>query len=397
MYENVMVALDNSEGSQRALAAALGLARVCGARLTGAHVYAASLHYERFRHLEPSLPAPYQSEEKLAYQREVHDDLIGRGLRIISDSYLDVFERACRGAQVPFERKALEGRHYERIVEDARATVYDLVVVGAHGLGRTERSGLGSVCERVLRLAGCDVLVVREPDPPGAGPVAVAADGSAHAFAALDLASALARAAGGEVTALAAYDPYFHGVAFKSLSGVLSDEAAQLFRFREQERLHDEIIDQGLLDVYRSHLESARRRAERAGAGLRTEVLEGKPVDAVAAWLERSRPSLLVVGRHGIHRGAGVTLGSTAENLVRIAPCNVLVSARGAVAEPVAEPVAKGPAELRWSPEAEARLKRVPGFVRGMARRRIEGFARERGAGEISLELYEQARGHFGM
>ena len=46
------------------------------------------------------------------------------------------------------------------LVMDERA---DLVVIGTHGRGGLDRALLGSVADRVIRLAPCPVLAVREP------------------------------------------------------------------------------------------------------------------------------------------------------------------------------------------------------------------------------------------
>src|SRR5256886_8585177 len=43
-------------------------------------------------------------------------------------------------------------------------------------------------------------------------------------------------------------------------------------------------------------------------------------------WAEEIKPSLLLLARHGAHRIEGTQLGSQAENLVRLAPCNVLLA-----------------------------------------------------------------------
>jgi radical SAM protein with 4Fe4S-binding SPASM domain len=50
------------------------------------------------------------------------------------------------------------------------------------------------------------------------------------------------------------------------------------------------------------------------------------------------------------------------------------------------------PRTLRWSAGAEARLARIPSFVRGVVARRLEEFARERGAEEITEEMMGQVR-----
>jgi len=58
---------------------------------------------------------------------------------------------------------------------------------------------------------------------------------------------------------------------------------------------------------------------------------------------------------------------------------------------------AGGPAPIRWTAAAEARLANVPEFVRPMARTGIERFAREKGALEVDERILDAAREFFGM
>lgn len=51
----------------------------------------------------------------------------------------------------------------------------------------------------------------------------------------------------------------------------------------------------------------------------------------------------------------------------------------------------------RWTPEAQAKLKNIPFFVRTQARQRIEELARMAGAEEVTVEMVEQARLEFGQ
>ena len=55
------------------------------------------------------------------------------------------------------------------------------------------------------------------------------------------------------------------------------------------------------------------------------------------------------------------------------------------------------PVAIRWTAAAEARLAKVPEFVRPMARTGIERFARERGASEVDENVLDAAREFFGM
>ena len=63
-----------------------------------------------------------------------------------------------------------------------------------------------------------------------------------------------------------------------------------------------------------------------------------------------------------------------------------------------ARPVpASEPPPVRWTAAAEARLEKVPEFVRPMARTGIERFARDKGAPEVDETILDAARDFFGM
>jgi len=46
---------------------------------------------------------------------------------------------------------------------------------------------------------------------------------------------------------------------------VLTEKASKVFRFNEQEQLHEEIIDTGLAKIYQSHLEIGRSWSRTTG------------------------------------------------------------------------------------------------------------------------------------
>ncbi len=52
---------------------------------------------------------------------------------------------------------------------------------------------------------------------------------------------------------------------------------------------------------------------------------------------------------------------------------------------------------LQWTPEARAKLKNIPYFVRTQARQRIEQLAREAHLDVVTVEIVEQARAEFGQ
>src|SRR5207244_9960317 len=190
-------------------------------------------------------------------------------------------------------------------------------------------SQLGSVTERFVRRVPVDTLVVRNLDPLEArtGPIVVGLDGSPQSFHGLQLGLALARALGRPLQAVAVYDPYLHYAMFNGIVGVLNEKASKIFRFKEQEQLHEEIIDTGLAKIYQSHLEIARKLAADEGVDLQITLLDGKCFEKILTFARKEQPLLLIIGRVGVHSDEHeVDLGSNTENLMRLAPCNVLLT-----------------------------------------------------------------------
>jgi hypothetical protein len=54
-------------------------------------------------------------------------------------------------------------------------------------------------------------------------------------------------------------------------------------------------------------------------------------------------------------------------------------------------------ADPTWSDEAEQRLARIPGFVRGMVRRLYVDWAESKGIAEITVEVMDKARAELGL
>jgi nucleotide-binding universal stress UspA family protein len=436
VYREVFVPVDNSQPSDWALERAIELCRKSGGRITGNHVYAARLHDVRFRQLETGLPAQFQTPEEIKRQRKIHDKLIEKGLQLIADSFLDQLGKKCQAAGVALTRQLLEGINYEEIVnevnrgagrlpgligfdpnraagydggekvrgdvqvgengrlvaedEDAAARLvgssgrsYDLVALGAHGLGRQRFSQLGGVVARALRGIEKDMLVVRDDRPFEGGRFLVCVDGSSYSYNAMKAALELAQAFGGSLYVCSAFDVEYHHVVFHNIKDVLSYQASKVFKFEEQEELHNNIIDKGLLKLCQANLKRAEVMARQyPDVPLKTQILIGKPFQVILQWAEEIKPSLLVVARHGAHRIEGTDLGSQAENLLRLAPCNLLLAGTvGIRPEDIPWIEEDGQAGLPWAPEAEVRILRVPPFAQGIARRAVEEYVTEHANG----------------
>ncbi|HZI94743.1 MAG TPA: universal stress protein [Patescibacteria group bacterium] len=283
----------------------------------------------------------------------------------VSDSYLDLMEECCRTAAVKFERKTLDGRHHRMILEDIEQNHYDLVIMGALGAGAVDESQLGSVAERVVRGAGTDVLIVKDliPDPDGA--ILVAVDGSPQSLEALAAAVEFGRSTGRPVEGIVVGEGHVSGKASVAL-------------------------------------ESARLAAAAEGIEIELTVTEGKPFDRIVKLCREKRPWLLVIGKTGAdtEEDDDVPLGSTTANLLRLAPCNVLVTPgvragtgrllpadRTIAALPVP---ATGQRMLQWTEDAERLLEDVPGEQRPDVIRTVEEGARRMGITIITAETIDK-------
>ena len=388
MYRKILLCTDNSAHSDDAASQTGILARAFGSTVVVAHVYAARLHDRRFADLEPGLPKEYQNPKRLEASRRTHDSLIGKGLHMISDSYLEAARAKLNGISV--ESKSIEGKNYVELVRES-TNGYDLAVIGARGLGLASLDGqcpaeaLGSVCERFLRRTRSDVLIVKDSRPI-AGTILVGVDGSPESYAALRRALKFAQAVGARVEAVSCFDPHFHPVAFQSIAGVLSEKDARVFRFKEQEDLHDRIINHGLENLYQGYLENARVVAQGRGQQVETRLLQGKPAYELAQRARELKPTLIVLARFGLHRTQDLDLGSTAETVTRLASTNVLVVNE----EPDDQPLA-------WTEDAQARVAKVPAFMRPMVRKAIESHARSRGLQEVTAEVVTAAKTGHGV
>jgi nucleotide-binding universal stress UspA family protein len=394
MFRKIYVPVDNSDYSNRAIDVAVEIGRGFGAALIGCHVYAARLHDYRFKQMEYTLPDEYKDETELERQRRIHDSLIAMGLQLISDSYLDVMARKAEAAGLPFERRMMDGKHYKALIEDVRTGDADLVVMGALGLGAVKDSQLGSVTERFVRRVPIDTLVVRNPEPVETqqGAIVVGLDGSPQSFRGLQIGVGLSQALGRPLHAVAVYDPYLHYAMFNGIVGVLSEKAAKIFRFKEQEQLHEEIIDTGLAKIYQSHLEIGRKLAAEAGVDLGITLLDGKCFEKVLHFCRTEQPWLLILGRVGVHSDENeADLGSNTENLLRLAPCNVFLT--GGKFYPPLD--VKAEEILSWTEEAEARMQRVPAEVKGIARTALLRYAIEQGHTVITSKVIDEAMAIF--
>ena len=392
MFDSIYLPVDNSDYSNTCIDIGLELAQKFGSCIVASHVYAAKMHDVRFRQMESGLPEEYQEEDELEKQRNIHDQLITKGMEVITDSYLDVPKDRAKKLNIPFEGKSLEGRNYTELVRDIKESNYDLVIMGALGLGAIKDSLIGTVTERVVRRVQTDTLLVKYiPEIHGerssSDKIVVAVDGSQQSFGGLKTGIELSKALNKPLEIISTFDPYFHYAMFNSLTGVLSREAGKVFKFEQQEKLHEDIIDKGLAKIYQAHLEISKKIVEDEGMECTIRLLDGKVFEKVLQYAREENPFLLILGRIGVHSGPEMDIGGNAENLMRMVPCNVLLSSR--TFKPDIDMQAEE--SIEWTAEGRERLKKIPGFVRPMATSAILRYAIERGHSMITSGVITEA------
>ena len=139
MFGHILVAVDGSHHSDKALDYARGLAEGFGARLLIVHVYP-----------QISDLLGYRDFERLVSRRQA------AGQKIISAAR----QRLGRIDAAVLE-DLLEGPEAEAILSAAQAHSVDLIVMGTRGRGAFEGLLFGSVSRKVTHLAPCPVLLIR--------------------------------------------------------------------------------------------------------------------------------------------------------------------------------------------------------------------------------------------
>ncbi|OVE82097.1 hypothetical protein BVY03_02280 [bacterium K02(2017)] len=398
MYKSIYVPVDNSKLSNQAINSAVALGKVFESKLTGSHVYAAKMHDYRFKQMEYTLPDEYRQEGELEKQRKVHDSLITMGLKLISDCYLDDMDKKCQNEGIPFERRMMDGKHFVEILKDLNNPEkdFDLVVLGALGIGQMKDSQIGAVCSRVTQESSKDVWVVKNsPEEKNANSdtILVCIDGSPQSFGAMTTAIEIAQKFNKKIELISVYDPYLHYMVFNGIVDVLNDKAARVFRFEEQNQLHEEVIDTGLAQIYQSHLDVAEDMIKKENVTIsKKTLLDGKAFQKIVDYARKESPWLIVMGRIGVHSEKDENgLGSNTENLIRVSPCDVLLTTR--LEYPEIDK--KAEETILWTPEAKERMKKVPDLVRGIARTGILRLAVEEGHSVITNVVIDKAMDRF--
>ncbi len=143
-FKEILVPVDFSEHSTAALKAAIELARVFDSNLHLLHCY----------QTQPGGMSPYGIAIPSSYITEIRD---------VASRQLAEWQEKHVPAGIPVDAVVMPMVPSEAIVETAKTTGADLIVMGTRGLSGFKHVMLGSVAERTVRLAPCPVMTVHAP------------------------------------------------------------------------------------------------------------------------------------------------------------------------------------------------------------------------------------------
>lgn len=141
MFTNILVPVDGSDNSYRALDAALLFSEKLGSNITVVHVM-------------EQVPITHIGSEKLlsefleAYKKE-NQDILSKCSEIATQKGLTI------------KTLLLQGNPASVILDYSKQEKFDLLIMGSRGLGKFKELILGSVSSKIVHHSPCAVLLIR--------------------------------------------------------------------------------------------------------------------------------------------------------------------------------------------------------------------------------------------
>jgi nucleotide-binding universal stress UspA family protein len=150
MYRHILVPVDGSNPSQRALREAIRLGQCQQASEVVLLHIVDTVSY-----------IPQTEQSAAAYFKEAHAQAQRYGQQLLEQAREEVERAGLTAVTRLIELKRASDLIHETIVREAGAASTELIVMGTHGRRGLSHLLLGSVAEGVMRLASCPVLLVR--------------------------------------------------------------------------------------------------------------------------------------------------------------------------------------------------------------------------------------------
>jgi nucleotide-binding universal stress UspA family protein len=141
VFTNILVAMDGSEASQRAMSQAVDLAKLCNAKLHTIYVVETGLF--------SSLPMEGTVEIMYSVLEKEGEEVMERAQKYASEKSITVITHMKQGHA---------GSEILALAEEEKS---DLIIVGSHGKSNTDRLLIGSVSTFVVTHSTVTTMVVR--------------------------------------------------------------------------------------------------------------------------------------------------------------------------------------------------------------------------------------------
>jgi len=155
LFDKILVPLDGSEHSLKALEIAVQIAKKFGGKLALIHVYSVSvgpvIMPEPTTLTPPMIPVMTPAEVSKTVE----------ATRKAGNSILTDGEQKVKAEGVPVETMLKEGHTVQEIVKTAKEGTFDLIVIGGRGISKIRELLLGSVTDGVIHHVHCPVLVIK--------------------------------------------------------------------------------------------------------------------------------------------------------------------------------------------------------------------------------------------
>ena len=291
-FRRILCPVDFSDASRHALDHAVMVAGWYKARITALHV-----RHPAFL-IEPPILFAELKDAPVATLEDV-------------ETRLHNWLAPARAAGIGCDVLAVDGSSPARsIVDLAAKTEADLIALGTHGRSGFERLLLGSVTEKVVRMAQCPVITVPPPSVATSTlpfrRILCGIDFSRSSMDGLRFAISLATESNSALTLL-------HVLEFPQESEPLATLPFDLSTYRAAVR--DEATSR-LMNLISDDVRAACQPA--------TRLMHGKPYEQILAVADELRSDLIVLGVHGRKAFDMMMFGSTTNQVIRRATCPVL-------------------------------------------------------------------------
>lgn len=289
--KSILTATDFSEYSKVALDICLGASGCMKTKLYVLHTIEKLPH--DYRHLLSSI-AHADMKQKL------EEDAIAKIKAMIPEEIME------KGDIIPMVRF---GKPFLEIIQVAKEENVDLLVIGTHGRTGVDRFILGSVAERLVRKAGCPVMVIKGREYAGFKRIIVPIDFSDCSRKALEYAVATAGGHNSRLTILHVYEESFIEPYVNAANS--EEEADKIIKEIEwaNETKYDEFLE----------------TVDLRGVEYDKLLIKGIPETEIVETAMEQQADLIVMGTHGRTGVKHILIGSTAEEVVRTVHCDIII------------------------------------------------------------------------